>query len=307
MRALVTGAGGFAGKYLVRALRERGHDVISAGRADDRCDVVLDLSDTGSIRNALDASRPDAVFHLAAQTFLPEAAQHPIETYETNILGTARLLGALKQRTRFLFTSSAQVYGAGPRDSRALTEDLPLRPVEPYAASKAAAEDVCLAAHHTLGQDCVVARAFNHIGPGQDARFAVASFAHQLARIAAGAQPPRIDVGNLEAERDFLDVRDVVQAYALLAERGKGGDAYNVCSGVPRKIKELLRILIVQAGVAVEVREDPQRMRAADIPRFYGDNSKLRALGWQPQISLDESLRDVYDAARAVTQAGAPT
>ena len=206
-----------------------------------------------------------------------------------------------------MFPSSAQVYGSGPADSRALTEDLPLRPVEPYAASKAAGEHICLAAHHTLGHHCVIARAFNHIGPAQDTRFAIASFARQLAQIAAGAQPPCIDVGNLEAERDFLDVRDVVRAYVLLAERGKGGEVYNVCSGVPRKIKELLRILIMQAGVAVEVREDPQRMRAGEIPRFYGDNAKLRALGWQPQISLDESLRDVWDAARAATQAGAPT
>ena len=301
MRALVTGAGGFAGKYLVRHLRERGNDVFGSGRAADDCDVVLDLDNSESIQKALETAQPNVVFHLAAQTFLPEAAQHPMETYETNVIGTARLLSALKTSTRVLFTSSAQVYGAGPPDRRALTEDLPLRPVEPYAASKAAAEHVCMAAFHTSGNECVVARAFNHIGPQQDARFAIASFAQQLARIAGGMQPPRIDVGNLEPERDFLDVRDVVQAYAVLGARGKGGEVYNVCSGVPRKIKELLRMLIVQAGVAVEVREDPKRARSREISCFYGDNAKLRALGWKPQIPLEQSLREIYAAAVATT------
>ena len=305
MRALVTGAGGFAGKYLVRHLRERSDEVIGAGRAADGCDVVLDVNDYDSIQKALETARPDVVFHLAAQTFLPEATQHPMETYETNILGTARLLSALKSGTRIVFTSSAQVYGAGAPDRRALTEDLPLRPVEPYAASKAAAEHVCMAAFHTSGKECIIARAFNHIGPGQDTRFAIASFAQQLARIACGAQPPRIDVGNLEAERDFLDVRDVVQAYVTLGERGKAGEVYNVCSGLPRKIKELLRMLIVQAGVAVEVREDPQRMRSSEIPCFYGDNGKLRALGWKAQIPLEQSLRSIYDAAVAATPTSA--
>jgi len=307
VRALVTGAGGFAGGYLVRHLREQGHDVVGAGRAGDRCDVVLDLNDEESIRAAIEAARPEVVFHLAAQTFLPQAAQRPIETYETNIIGTAKLLGALERGTRLLFTSSAQVYGAGPQDRRALREDDPLRPSEPYAASKACGEHLCMVARHTHGLDCVIARAFNHIGPGQDIRFAIASFANQLARIAAGVQSPRIDVGNLEAERDFLDVRDVVRAYAVLAERGKGGEVYNVCSGHPRKIKELLRGLIVQAGVAVEVREDAARMRQGDIPTFYGDNSKLRALGWEPRIALEQSLREVYEYAlsSAKTSAGA--
>ncbi len=307
MRALVTGAGGFAGKYLVRYLCEQNHDVISSGRESDGCELTLDLNDFESIRRAIETARPDAVFHLAAQTFLPEAAHRPIKTYETNILGTARLLAAIAPTTRLLFTSSAQVYGAGAKDRRALYEDMPLKPVEPYAASKAAGEHICNAAHQTYGQECVIARAFNHIGAGQDTRFAIASFAQQLARIACGVQPPRIDVGNLEAERDFLDVRDVVRAYAILAERGQSGEAYNVCSGVPRKLKELLRTLILRAGVAVEVREDSQRMRASEISCFYGDNSKLRALGWEPQMTLEQSLRDIYDAALAETKTFAGT
>jgi len=309
VRALVTGAGGFAGKYLVRHLREEGHDAVATGRESDGCEFTLDLNDVQSIRTAVETSRPDVVFHLAAQTFLPEAAHRPIHTYETNILGTARLLAALAPTTRVFFTSSAQVYGAGFPDRRALTEQMTLKPVEPYAASKAAGEHICVAAYHSYGQECVVARAFNHIGPGQDTRFAISSFAHQLARIAHGAQPARIDVGNLEVERDFLDVRDVVRAYAVLAERGTPGEIYNVCSGTPRKIKELLRLLIARAGVAVEVREDPRRMRAGEMSCIYGDNAKLVALGWKPSIRLEQSLSDIYDSAVAVTatSAGAAT
>ncbi|MBV8689997.1 MAG: GDP-mannose 4,6-dehydratase, partial [Candidatus Eremiobacteraeota bacterium] len=295
------------GKYLVRYLREQGHDVVTTGREGDGCDLTLDLNDSHSIGSALETARPEFVFHLAAQTFLPEAAHRPIETYETNILGTARLLAALAPTTRLFFTSSAQVYGSASQDGRALTEAMPLNPVEPYAASKAAAEHICMAAQHSYGQECVIARAFNHIGPGQDARFAISSFALQLARIAQGAQPPRIDVGNLDVERDFLDVRDVVRAYALLAQRGVPGEAYNVCGGVPRKIKELLRMLIVRAGVAVEVRADPKRVRSADIACFYGDNAKLRALGWTPQVPLEQSVRDIYDAALSMMSATATT
>jgi len=301
MRALVTGADGFVGKHLSRYLRDQGSDVSRAGRGPEELDIdiVLELNDSRSVEAALAQARPDVVFHLAAQTFLPAAAERPLETYETNILGTARLLAAITPPTRFIFVSSNQVYGYGSSSGGALTEDAPLAPVEPYAASKAAAEHLCMAAQRTFGIDCVIARAFNHIGPGQDQRFAIPSFARQLAQIAAGTQTPRLEVGNLEAERDFLDVRDVVRAYGLLAERGVTGQAYNVCSGIPRKIKDLLRMLILQARVPVEVREDPARMRPSDIPRFYGDNAKLRALGWEPQIAIEQSLREVYASWQA--------
>lgn len=313
MRALVTGANGFVGQHLCRSLRDHGHEVIRAGHAlargsDENFDIALELNDSQSVQAVVAQSRPEVVFHLAAQTFVPAAAKHPIETYETNVLGTARVLAAIRPPARMVFASSAQAYGCASGD-RALTEDAPLKPVEPYAASKAAAEHLCMAAHHTFGTNCVVARAFNHIGPGQDPRFAIASFARQLALIAAGSDSPRLDVGNLETERDYLDVRDVVAAYVLLAERGTAGEAYNVCSGIPRKIKDLLRELIMQARVPVEVREDPARTRPGEIPRSYGDNAKLRALGWEPRISIEQSLREVYESALALvgTPAGAKT
>ncbi|MDP9019005.1 MAG: GDP-mannose 4,6-dehydratase [Candidatus Eremiobacteraeota bacterium] len=309
MRALVTGANGFVGRYLRERLAEHGYDVVSAGRQHELSDVVLELRDQAGIMQAVESAQPDVVFHLAAQTFVPSAHEDPVDTYETNVMGTARLLHALGRYRRgrnspvkVMYVSSAQVYGRGNALHGALGEEAPLVPVEPYAASKAAAEKVCLAAQYSFGLDVVIARAFNHIGPGQDARFVVSSFAQQLAHIVRGGEQPLIEVGNLEAERDFLDVRDVVEAYITLAEHGSGGNAYNVCSGQPIKVKSILRMLILEANVPVEVREDPEKMRPIDVPQFFGDNQKLRALGWAPKISIQRSLREIYaDALRTVT------
>lgn len=301
MRALVTGANGFVGRYLVNHLHAHGYVPISAGRTSDGCEVIFELDDPERIQAAVEAAAPDVIFHLAAQTFVPAAAENPIETYETNCLGTARLLQSVvahnerhAKAVKVVFVSSAQVYGRGNDLHGALDESAPLAPVEPYSASKAAAEHFCLAAYHTYGLDVVVARAFNHIGIGQDPRFVVSSFANHLASIARKTAPPLLEVGNLEAERDFLDVRDVVEAYITLAERGLPGNAYNVCSGQPIKIKTILAMLIREAHVPVEVREDPEKMRPVDVPRFFGENSKLRGLGWKPLYPIEQSIREIY-------------
>ena len=306
MRALVTGGNGFVGKHLAAALRAHGSDVVTAGRAGDgeADDLPLELSDAGSVRDALEHARPDVVFHLAAQTFVPEATRDPLATYDVNALGTARLFEALRQigarpAPRVLVASSGEVYGARAAAEQPLREDLVPLPATPYAASKVASEAFALAAARTYGIPTLVTRAFNHIGPGQSERFAVASFAHGLAAIAAGAKPV-LDVGNLAARRDFLDVRDVVEAYVALAERGTEGEIYNVCSGSAVAIQEVLRQLIMTARVAVEVREDPARLRPSDVPLAYGDNAKLRAAtAWEPRYSLAQSLRDIYADARA--------
>jgi GDP-4-dehydro-6-deoxy-D-mannose reductase len=306
MRVLVTGASGFVGRYLVEELRAAGHDALAAGGPNDSEYLPIDLRDVESLRAALDIASPDAVVHLAAQTFVPEALSSPIATYETNVIGTANLLQAMRERrdrdgrsARLLFTSSAEVYGAADRSALPLTESAPLRPANPYAASKAAAEAIVLAESRSYGLDAVVTRAFNHIGPGQSDRFVVPSFAMQLASIAAGA-PPHLYVGNLSAQRDFLDVRDVAAAYVALLERGVSGEVYNVASGTAVSIESMLRELIHIARVPVEVREDPARMRPSDVPLAYGDASKLReAARWQPKYALRASLRDIYDRAKA--------
>ncbi len=305
MRALVTGASGFVGRYLVDALRETGAEVLACGGPRDARSEHprIDLADSRTLDGALDAFRPTVVFHLAAQTFVPESFDSPIATYETNAIGTARVAEAVRRYAsgpapRIVFTSSAEAYGAREPGELPLRETLDLRPATPYGASKAAAEAMLLAASRSFGLDVVIARSFNHIGAGQGDRFVVASLAAQLARIAAGGAP-RLEVGNLSAARDFLDVRDVVAAYIALARAGESAQVYNVCSGRAVSIRDILRELIGIARVAVEVIEDPARVRANDIPLSVGSPEKLQArTGWSPKIPLMRSLREVYDDAR---------
>jgi GDP-4-dehydro-6-deoxy-D-mannose reductase len=314
MRVLVTGANGFVGRHLCAALAARGHTVIAAGRAGPNDDVVpLDLQDRLNVRGVVDVARADAVAHLAAQAFVPAAIADPWTTHDINAGGTLRLLEALRAARaaggtdpRIVVAGSADVYGVQPPAAYPLTETTPLRPANPYAASKVAAEAYACAAAAAFRQRAVVTRAFNHIGPGQDERFAVASFALRLARIAAGGDPLLL-VGNLEAQRDFLDVRDVVAAYVLLLEgAGADGEAYNVAGGRAIAMKEILRQLVTIARVGVEIRDDPARRRPADVPYLTGDAAKLRtATGWSPEIVLTTSLREVYaDAVRRVAVAG---
>ena len=308
MRALVTGGSGFVGTHLCAALVEAGYEVFSADRraagGGPAQHLAADLRDETSLRRALEAAAPEVVFHLAAQAFVPLANREPVDTYRTNVLGTARLFAALAavyapgRAPRVLYVSSAEVYGARDPSEYPLHEELAPRPATPYAASKLGGEAVALAATHTHGIPAIIVRGFNQIGAGQDVRFAIPSFALRLAEIAAGATPLLL-VGNLEAQRDFLDVRDSVRAYLALASRGRPGEVYNVCSGRPVSIAEMLRRLISIAGVAVEVREDPERLRPSDVPLSYGDASKLRAeTGWEPRFALGVSLREVYEDAR---------
>jgi GDP-4-dehydro-6-deoxy-D-mannose reductase len=303
MRALVTGSTGFVGSYLVDALKARGDDVFACGGPGDRHAFPLDLADPATVRAALDLAQPDLVFHLAAQTFVPDSLATPDETYRANVTGTANVARAIREYAadermpRLLFTSSAEVYGRQPEDAFPLRERTALAPSNPYAASKAAAEMLLLGEIASFGLDVVIARSFNTIGPGQNERFVISNFASQIARIAGGAEPV-LYVGNLDAKRDFLDVRDVVQAYIALANDGLAGETYNVCSGVAYPIRDALRELIIAAHVPVEVREDPARMRPSDTPLFVGDNTKLRsATGWKPEIPFRQSIREIYAAA----------
>ncbi len=310
MRVLVTGAHGFVGLHLSAALRARGHEVIATehgtrAAAHDEAALSVDVTSALEVRGALDLARPDAVAHLAAQAFVPASLDDPAGTFAINAGGTLNVLDAARElaaegtRVRVLVVSSADVYGAQPAAAQPLAETTAPRPHNPYAASKVAAEALALAYARSFGVDAVVARSFNHIGPGQDARFAVPAFALQIARVAAGG-PPLVQVGNLEAQRDFLDVRDVCDAYVTLLEGGgEAGEAYNVCSGAATAMREILRRLIEIAHVPVEVRDDPARMRPSDVPMSCGDPAKLHAAtGWRPRIPLSAALRAVYDDAR---------
>lgn len=309
MRALVTGAAGFVGCHLARALLAEGHEVVGTLQRGHAAPaglgavswVEMELTSSDSIEAALDQARPDRVFHLAAQASVGESFRDPLSTWEVNATGTLRLAEAIRGDTRLLFISSAEVYGAVPEAEQPIREQRRLHPTNPYAASKAAAEMAVLEAAHTRGTHAVIARSFNHTGPGQDTRFALAAFAGQLAAMGDGAAEPVLRVGNLQARRDYLDVRDVARAYLMLIECGAPGEVYNVAAGEPHSMAELVEILIELSGTGARIEVDPARVRSLDVPVLSGDPSALRALGWTPEIPLRQTLADLlaHEAKRA--------
>jgi len=302
VRVLVTGAAGFAGCHLVRSLLADGWEVfgtLQAGHAPpaalaDARWLPMELTSADSVAAAMGEARPERVFHLAAQASVADSFADPAGTWEVNAMGTLRLVGALPAGARLLFVSSAEVYGAVPQDEQPIPESRPLRPTNPYAASKAAAEMAVVEAA-ARGTGVVIARSFSHTGPGQDGRFALSAFAHQLAMIRAGRAEPVLRVGNLQARRDYLDVRDVARAYRALIERGEPGRAYNVGTGTAHSMAELVEMLVELSGTGARLETDPARLRPVDVPLLCGDASALRGLGWAPEIPLRRTLADLLE------------
>ncbi len=259
----------------------------------------LDVTDAASVERALTGACPDAVYHLAGLAHVGRSWEEPAVFFETNAVGTLNLLDAARRCRpvpRVLVVSSAEVYGAAQPQELPLTEETPMRPVSPYAASKAAAEMVCLQAHLGWGLPVIRARPFNHLGPGQSPTFAVPALAGRiLAALRTGSGVLR--TGNLSARRDFTDVRDVVRAYRLLLERGEPGAAYNVCSGRDVSMEEVVSRLMAISGADLRVEPDPELMRPGDVPALRGDASRLEAIaGWSPEVPLEESLRAVLES-----------
>ncbi len=294
MRALVTGANGFVGSWLTAYLRERGDEVVGIDRE-------VNVTDAAAVRDAIVAVSPDAVYHLAALAHVGESWVNPGDVLLVNAIGTLHVLEAARacaEPPRVLLTSSAEVYGSVVEEQLPVTEETPLAPVTPYAASKVAAEYVGVQAHLAYGLPVVRVRPFNHIGPGQSAGFVVAALAARIVE-AARIGATTIAVGNLEARRDLTDVRDIVRAYRLLMESGMPGEVYNVCSGRDVAIADVAQRLLRLAGTELTLVADQDLMRPVDVPVVRGDPTKIHAAtGWQPEFPLDTTLRDVLEQWR---------
>jgi len=308
VRALITGITGFAGGHLAQTLLDQGDEVFGMARdagqglthlSREIRPAIIDMRDPIAVDTLLRETQPDAIYHLAGQAFVPLAWADPWMTLENNIRPQLHILQAMvrqKSRARLLIVASNEVYGRVRTDELPVKEDTPLRPNNPYGVSKVAQDILGLQYFLSHGVDVIRVRAFNHIGPRQSPVFVAASFAKQLAEIEAGLIEPVLRVGNLEAKRDFTDVRDVMRAYALLVQHGDSGEAYNVGTGEAHSIQSLLDILLSYTNVKVKVEMDPTRMRPSDVPVIYADNSKLRAkTSWTPACKFEDSLHQVLD------------
>ncbi len=292
MHAFLTGGAGFVGQWLQEHLSASGDEIEAP---------EVDVTDGAALRDAVLTAMPDAIYHLAAISNVGESWGDPVRTLEVNAMGTLNLLEAaraLAHPPTVLLVCSSEVYGRVGPDALPLTEDSPLRPVSPYAASKVAAEFLGLQAFLAHQLPVVRVRAFNHIGPGQAPTFVVSSLARQIAEVERRGGGS-VMVGNLSTRRDFTDVRDVVRAYRLLVERGTAGDVYNVCSGQAVAVEEVARRLITLAHADLHLEVDPARVREVETPVLLGSPAKLvAATGWVPEYTLDQTLGDVLEAWR---------
>lgn len=297
MRALITGADGFVGTQFVPFLRDRGWDVVAVGGPRD-AEHPIDLTDAAQVEATIANAAPFThVFHLAAVTYVPEAAGDPARTIDVNVAGTIRLVEAVRRyapNARIVYVSTSEAYGAP--DYLPMDETHPLNAANPYAIAKAAADAYCRYTVRAEHAHCVIARPFNHAGAGQNDRFALSSFAKQIAMIEAGAADPVLRVGNLSAARDYTHVDDILRAYELIATKGQTGEAYNICTGTARPLEDAVELLLEMVAIDIRVEIDPKRLRPVDVPEVRGTAAKLTAAtGWKPEKSLGDILRDLLE------------
>jgi GDP-4-dehydro-6-deoxy-D-mannose reductase len=313
MKTLVTGAGGFVGQWLCRALLEAGHTVTGATPDDPATAKILaedehsqvtwvrgDIRRTEDVRRFLDAGSPDAIFHLAGVSSVAGAALDGGTATEVNVVGAARLLSEVRARRRgglldpvVLVVGSGEQYGKHDAADLPLDEDAEQRPINTYAASKAAQEIVALEAFRSEGVRVICTRSFNHSGGGQSPTFLIPALVSR-ALAARNQRPPKVVLGSMTTVRDFLHVVDVVDAYIALASRGRPGEVYNVCSGRGTSVKDLAVAVLAATGVKAALTQDPDLVRSVEVPTLVGDNGKLReATGWSPEHGIPDIIEDV--------------
>ena len=312
MRALITGITGFAGSHLADYLLAEQPDVEIFGikRWRSRMENIehldgkiqlreCDLRDAAAVQGVLAEIRPDFIFHLAAQSFVPASWRAPSETLTTNLLGQTNIFEAvrvLELDPVIQIAGSSEEYGLVLPDEVPIKETNPLRPLSPYAVSKVAQDLLAYQYFKSYGLKTIRTRGFNHTGPRRGEVFVTSNFAKQIASIEAGLREPVIHVGNLDAQRDFTDVRDMVRAYWLAVIKATPGEVYNLASGQTVTIRELLDRLLALSDTEVDVQVDPERLRPSDVEILLGDFSKFRSeTGWEPTIPFDQTLKDTLD------------
>lgn len=311
-KCLITGIAGFVGSYLRTSLLRQFpeielygiHRTGENGNYTDYNRYELDIRDSEAVSNLIRNIKPDLIFHLAAQPFVPKAISDPWETLDINVKGTLNILEALKQLERpcrMVYISSADVYGKQKDSAYPLNESILPNPINPYSASKYAAEIYCRQyANFSSHLEIMIARPFTHIGVGQRKEFVVPNFCQQIVD-ATTSEKNSIMVGDISSTRDFLDVRDVVQAYLELAKHGVSGEVYNICSGNEISIESVLKELIHISGKKIQIENDPARFRVSENLRLVGMNQKIQDLGWVPKIPLRSSLEQIFQSIQKDT------
>jgi len=315
MRVLITGITGFAGSHLADlCLTKKDVEVYGIIRWRSRTENIehiwdrlrlleCDLRDASSTRDVIEEIRPDRIFHLAAQSFVPTSWKAPTESLTTNVIGQVNVFEAVRKLDidcAIQIACSSEEYGMVFPEEVPIRESNPLRPLSPYGVSKVGQDMLGYQYFMSYGMKIVRTRGFNHTGPRRGPVFVCSDFAKQIVDIEKGVREPYMEVGNLDARRDFTDVRDMVRAYWLALEKGKPGTAYNICTGTSFSIREILDMLIGISGVKVDVRTDKGRLRPSDVPLLQGDNSLFSGdTGWKPEIPMEKTLSDLLDFWRS--------
>jgi GDP-4-dehydro-6-deoxy-D-mannose reductase len=311
MKVMITGITGFAGSHLVEHLMTIGGlELYGIRRWRSRTEHIdhlsdeitieeCDLRDSTSVMRIIEKIKPDRIFHLAAQSFVPTSWHAPGESLTTNILGTLHIFEAVRQTgidPIIQVACSSEEYGLVHPEEVPIKETNPLRPLSPYAVSKVGTDMLSYQYFESYGLKTIRTRGFNHTGPRRGDVFVCSTFAKQIVEIETGKKEPVLKVGNLKAKRDFTDVRDMVRAYWLSTEHCEPGEVYNICSGVAYPIDEVLQMLLGMSEAKIEVLQDPERMRPSDVPILLGDNTKfVKATGWSPTIPFEQTLRDILE------------